>query len=344
MIRVPRRVIRPNPVPTDTYDLGPTRNRLHVARSRANILGLGGEESANWTNHFAEKEAVPQMINRAHNTLKTNPFLMNVFFKLRAGRRCSCWGKGETPDGYCVSCYKAGYVIGYEKFKCKTELIDCTHPDISLVNILPDYASGKVPVPLSLTSKATFGVFEVPVKLTPNVGILDLFKVHTSTPKGTSIQVKVRKSVETTYVPANAENVAARLNGGVLFFRVEMWRESLKTSAPYLKAIRLRYQVQGTKPEDVLVPLNIPMGEESFQLQDLGIWESFQTLSFFGDNTLRAIKNEDFLHNPRDNRRFMVINAKLFDPTNTVVSWFLNARFIQSELDAVNEFPIGGDK
>jgi hypothetical protein len=286
------------------------------------------------------QEAVPQMINRAKNALKTNAFLMHVYFKLRSGRRCSCWGKGETPDGYCVSCFKAGYVGGYEKFGCQTSLIDSTHPDLSLVNILPDFKCGRVPIPLALTSKALFGAMEVKVKIAPNNGILDLFKVYATTPKGSSIAIKVRRVDEDSFVDATEENITNRLGSGVIVLRVEMSRTSLGVTAPYLKAIRLRYQVRGTTPDDVLVTMNIPLGEESFQLQDLGLWETFTTIQLFTDNTLKAVKNEDFVHNPRDNRRFMIINAKKFDPTNTTVSWLLNARFVQSELDAINEFPL----
>lgn len=341
MLRVPRRVVRPNPVPSDTFNLGQTRNRLHVARARANILGIGGMDTGVlWSNHFAEKEAVPQMINRAQNALKVNPFLMHVYFKLRSGRRCSCWGKGETPDGYCVSCFKAGYVGGYEKFGCQTEVIDSTHPDLTMLNILPDLKSGRVPVPFTLTSKAKFGILQVKVKVMPNNGILDLFKVHATTPRGSSISIKVKRVDEENFVEATEETITNRLGAGVLIFRVELSRNTLGVTAPYLKAIRLRYQVRGTSRDNLFVPMNIPLGEEAFQLQDLGLWETFTTLSFFTDNTLKAVKNEDFIHNPRDNRRFMIINAKVFNPTNTVVNWLLNARYVQSELDAVNEFPL----
>lgn len=341
MISVPRRTIRPNPVLSDSLNLGQTRNRLHVARSRANILGLGGEDKdVNWANYIAIHDMTPQMINRAHNALKANPFFMDVYLKLRAGRRCSCWGKGETPDGYCVSCFKAGYVGGYEKFGCQTELIDSTHPDLSLINVLPDSKCGRVPVPLTLTSKAVFGVVELKVKLFPNSGLLDLFRVYATTPKGSGVKVLVKRVDEDNFVPATDESITSRLGAGVLLVRIELSRKTLSTTAPYLKAIRLRYQVRGKERSEVRVPMNIPMGEDAFQLQDLGIWETFTTLQLFTDNTLKAIKSEDFIHNPRDNRRFMIYNAKKFDPTNTTVSWLLTARFVQSELDAVNEFPL----
>ena len=340
-IYVGRRPLRGNPVVTDIFDLGPTRNRLHVARPRANILGIGGDEkNVNWTHNFADKEAANQMINRAKNALKTNPFMLNVYFKLQGGRRCSCWGKGETPDGYCCSCFKTGWVGGYEKHRCQTDLIDSTHPDLSMVNIQPDLKSGRVPIPLSLISKATRGSIEIPVKLKPNVGVLDLFKVYSQAPEGTKIEIFVRKSQESDWVPANDKTISSRLQSGVIVFKVEMSRSSVETNPPYLKAIRLRYQIQ---KGDSRVPFNIPLGEEAFQLQEMGIWESYSTISLFSDSTLKAIRNEDWVHNPRDNRRFMITSAKLFNPTNSVVSWTLQARFIQSlksGSDAVAEFPI----
>lgn len=337
MISVPRRLIKPHPVATDIFKLGQTRNHLHVSRSRANINGIGGFDQANWANHFAEREAVPQMIERAKNALDVNPFFMNVYFKLHSGKRCSCWGKGETPDGYCVSCFKSGYVGGYDKYRCQTDLIDSTHSDLSLVNVQPDYKSGRVPIPLTLISKATAGIIEVAVKLQPNAGILDLWKVYASDTTGSSVTVFVKSPTERSWTKATEESVQARLQSGILLIRVEMKRDTTETAPPFLKAIRLRYQLQ---PGDIRVKMNIPLGDDSFQLQDLGIFETFQTLTFFTDNTLSVVRNEDVIVNPRDGRRFMITNVRLFNPSNTIVSWLLTGRFVNSENDSFNEYPL----
>lgn len=287
-------------------------------------------------NQFLINEYDDQMIERAKNALLVNPFMMEFYSKKMTGRRCSCFGIDDTPDGLCVSCFGQGIVGGYDKYTCHTDMIELSTNNLELVNVLPDFKSRRVPVPLQLIKTATMGYIEATIKLEPNVGLLDLWKVHAFEPAGTSVQVFVRTTGDSSWIPANNESVNARLNCGVLKVRVVMSRANPNITAyPYLKAIRLRYQtMEGSKQ----VRVNSPVPEVSQQLQDMGIWETFQSLQLFTDDTLSVIHNDDLFRNSRNNTAWKVISVKENNVSGRTLNWLVNSRLLQP-FDSQHTFP-----
>lgn len=278
-----------------------------------------------------------QMIARARNALRVNPFWMDVFPKIQAGRRCSCFGIADNPDGFCVSCFGSGVVGGYDKYLCATEMLEVTRPDIALVNVLPDFKSMRAPVPLSLIKTAVQGYAEFVVKLDPNIGVLDLFKVYSFSPPSTSVTVLFAPGGG-SWQPATFDAVQAALGTGVLKFRVVLSRQNPQSPLPYLKGIRLRYQVrEGSR----LVRVNSPLPELSQQLQDMGIWETFQSLQFFLDDTLSIVRNDDLFRNARNGTIWKTIQVKDNAPSGRTTSWLLNTRRIQPGTDPQANFPFG---
>lgn len=324
-------------MPADTNILGQTHNRVHVQRARSNYPGVSEGRRVNWSREFALKEVTPQMIRRASLTLETSPNLMSVFFRLRAGRRCSCWGKGETPDGYCVSCYHTGHVGGFEKFGTKTAMLEATKPGVTLMGVARDFGMGVSPVPFRLAKEAKRGIVEASIDIAPNAGVLDLFRVHAEARPGAKVEVFVKRPIEKDFVLATKDHIEERLQAGTLILRVVLSRDSLEIPAPYLKAVRLRYQILKNA---TLVPFNTVIGEGSFQAGETGIVESFSTQSFFSDNTLKSLANEDALYEYRTNQRWKVINFKKFNPVAGItVSWLVAARLVQ-ENDSFYDFEL----
>jgi hypothetical protein len=233
------------------------------------------------------------------------------------------------------NCFGTGFVIGYEKRGCVTHMLDATS-ELSLVNVVPNRKLAMAPIPLALIDKALRGSVEMAVRLQANAGILDCWRVYQSTPPGTAITLLVRTPTETAWTPATEAAVQARLQGGVLLIRAELTRQSLTTDKPYLRAIRLRYQLQ---PGDTRVLTNTPIGEDMLSVQEFGIVETFTALSFIFDDTLKLISPLDFMYDARTDRRWIVQSARNQNPYGYTLFWHVQARLAQP-FDTVAEFPL----
>jgi hypothetical protein len=216
-------------------------------------------------------------------------------------------------------------------------MVESTTPDLNLVNVLPDFKTQKVPIPLTLIKSAVRGVIQVSIRLEPNPGILDLFRVDIFEPQNTKVLTLVKTPPEDGFVIATEEAVRRRLQAGIMQFRIELMRKTPDEPLPYFKALRLRYQLQ---PGSTRIPFNIPLGDATIQLQDLGLWEQFTSLTFFTDNTLKNISNEDWLVDTRSGKRWKVTSVKKEDPLGINTAWFLNCRLIQPTIDAFAHFYI----
>jgi|PlaIllAssembly_1097288.scaffolds.fasta_scaffold06353_3 hypothetical protein len=312
-----RRQHERNPVPTGTLN-----NRV-------------GDVSYQ-VSRFAVSEAIPMVKKRVKATLHANPRPVSYYQKLPVGQRCSCWGLGDTPQAFCASCFGTGFVIGYEKYGCATHMLDATS-ELSLVNVVPNRKLAMAPIPLALIDKALRGSVEMAVRLQANVGVLDCWQVYQSTPPGTAITLLVRTPTETAWTPATEAEVQARLHGGVLLIRAELTRQSLTTDKPYLRAIRLRYQLRSG---DTRVLTNTPIGEDMLSVQEFGIVETFTALSFIFDDTLKLISPLDFMYDARTDRKWIVQSARNQNPYGYTLFWHVQARLAQP-FDTINEFPLG---
>lgn len=284
---------------------------------------------------FAVNEAIPMIKKRVKAVLSANPRAVFYYQKLPTGARCSCWGLGDTPQAFCASCFGTGFVIGYEKYGCATHMLDATS-ELRLVNVAPNRKLALAPIPLTLIDKAVRGSIEWVVRLHANVGILDCLRVYQSAPPNTTVTLLVRTPAETAWAPATEANVQARLHAGTLFIRAELTRQSLSDARPYLRAVRLRYQI---KSGDIHVQCNTPIGEDMLSTQEFGIIETFTALSFVFDDTLKLINPLDFLYDARTDRKWLVQSARNQNPYGRTLYWHAQCRLVQP-FDTISEFPL----
>jgi hypothetical protein len=319
--KVSKRQHERNPVPTGTL----------ITREGRYPQGVDHVE------RFAKQEAIPMQQKRLQAVLRANPRPVLYYQKLPTGLRCSCWGLGDTPQAFCASCFGTGFVTGYEKFGCQTHMLDATS-ELRLVNVAPNRKLGLAPIPLMLIDKALRGSIEWAVRLQPNAGILDCCRSYYSAPTNTTVTLFVRTPAETAWTPLDAQHtaLATRLHAGTLFLRAELTRQSLDDPRPYLRALRLRYQLQSG---DLHVLTNTPLGEDMLSTQEFGIVETFTALSFIFDTTLKLVSPLDFLYDPRSDRKWLVQSARNQNPYGITIYWHAQARLVQP-FDTISEFPL----
>jgi len=284
----------------------------------------------------AREDLVPIIARLSQNASNVNPIYFEYFQRLKTGRRCSCFEVETEPAGICPVCFGTGIVGGYNKRGTKTAVFDVTYPNVACANTTPDYNQPTRPIFWSLVKSAVYGTLDFELPIQRNVGILDLLSVKDYSPEGTSIFYYVKSPSESDFSKLTESEVQVRLGQQKLQFRIVLKRVSPHTKLPKIIAIRIAYRLI---PETAL-RVNIPRVEESITLEDLGIYQSFSSQTFWLDNTLRNLSTEDWLYNTLDGTRWKIISAKDNKPHGILTSWDVTARLAQS-FESYSAIPLG---
>ncbi len=242
------------------------------------------------------------------------------------GRRCSCFVFESSPAGHCTSCYGTGVVGGFEKWGCKTETLDATYPQITMVNLAPNYKLDTKPIMLSLSKDASYGYAEFLVNVPqPNCGLDMPPVVRSKVPSDTTLAVFVKVPGEVEWVTLNEEAIKERAQATQLLIRVWMARENPNTEVPHLANIMLRWQ----RRKDIMIPADVPRISESKTLEELGIFDSYDEISAALDVTLPNITTDDFFHHLRMCKRWKVVTIQPNAPQGINTAWDGQVRLVQ---------------
>lgn len=274
----------------------------------------------------AREELIPRIAKKSRNAVNVTPIYIEYFQRLKVGRRCSCWGVEDSPVGICRVCMGVGIVGAYNKRGTKTEIFDVTYPNVSAINIKPDYGTPTRPVYWTLVNTATYGVMTFNMPIMTNVGILDVLNIIDFQPEGATITYEIKAPAESTYVSLTENAITARLANHSLDFKITMTRVTPAAKLPKLVAIRISYKLLRITS----LRVDIPRVTESLTLEEFGIYESWTSQNFFLDNTLTNATTEDFLINLLDNTRWKVIEVRDNKPLGILTSWDLTCRKIQA--------------
>ena len=284
----------------------------------------------------AREHLIPIIARASQNASNVNPTYFEYFQRIKTGRRCSCWTVETEPAGICPCCFGTGVVGGYNKRGTKTHVFDVTHPKTSTANISPDYNQVTRPCYWSLIKSAVYGVMDFDFDIRKNIGVLDTLDIKDYSPEGTEINYWVKSPSETEYKRLTHEEIQCRLGQKRIQIRVEMKRVSPSSPLPKLVCIRVAYRIIPLTE----IRVNIPRAQESLTLEELGIYQSFSSQSFWLDNTLKNISTEDWLYNTLDGTRWKVIESSDNKPHGILTSWDLTCRLIQS-YESYSLIPIG---
>lgn len=286
--------------------------------------------------HTISKESlVERIVAKSQAAVKVNRVRAAFYQRLRAGRRCSCFEASEEAQNQCIVCIGTGVVGGYEKYGCRTEILDVTRPDIIAVNVKPAYKDQTHPVRFKLLDGAKYGYVETKIRIRPNTGVADAAQFIASIKHpGTNATAWVKSPSAPIWDALTKENFQARLASTEMQLRIVLERNDIDTPSPTANVVRVRYQLL----EDVLINVDIPRSPNSFSLGDLGVFEEFQTLTFFLDNTLQDVNSNDFFQLERDQRRWKAIEVNDNTPFGVRTSWFITVRRIQGS-EGINALP-----
>jgi len=291
-----------------------------------------------WTgeilDHFSKKMKERTRIALEVQSGETALYRCFFYKMLLTGRRCSCWGVETSPDGFCEVCWGTGCVGGFEKYGCRTEVIDVTRSTLIMVNVLPALHLQIRPVPFILLDSATKGYIETEVDLRANRGILDYIGLGSSQPGGSSVSSWVRTTSETSLVRLTKESLTARLGADRLVFRIFLQRTSPEDDQPTVSHLMFRYQIRSK----ITVNIDFPIQTESILLSELGVMDAYNTIPLGFDSTLKTIGPEDFVMREGDQRRFKIIEAEKFAPMGRLVSWQVSGRHVHS-YEKYSRFP-----
>jgi hypothetical protein len=91
-------------MPTNSYR-PPSRDRIDA---NTDILGDNPQR-------IAREELIPRIAKKSANAANVAPHWMELFSRLRVGRRCSCFEVEDDASGACKICFATGVVGGYQK-------------------------------------------------------------------------------------------------------------------------------------------------------------------------------------------------------------------------------------
>jgi len=308
-------------------------------RNRSDHIFDKTQHKEDFPHEVALLDLIPRIQSRARDALAIDRVETLFFQRKLTGRRCSCFIIEASPDAGCQVCFGTGIVGGYTKFGTVDFTIDVTHPGLRTVGIRPLPELLARPVLLGLDDGALDGYIEVDVDIRQNTGDVDFWNLvvrTTSLTQFNSITASVRTKDESDFVPITYESLNSRIGQQALVFRFNFHRDTLSDSNPIFSQFFLRAKLI----DDLVVRVDIPRDRESITLAEFGIYDSWQTIQAYFDNTMPRIGVEDFLFRCRDQELWKVVDASPNRPLNILTSHDTTLRLIQTFEPYVN-VPIG---
>jgi len=297
------------------------------------------QHKEDFPHEVALRDLVPRIQSRARDALAVDRVDTLFFQRKTNGRRCSCFIVESSPDGQCQICYGTGIVGGYTKFGTVDFTIDVTHPSLRSLNVRPLYELQARPVLLGLESNSTFGFVEVDIEIRQSLGVTDVFQLVTRTTSITqnnSISAFIKTELESNFVPVSYDTLNSRVGYQKMTLRFEFRRKTLSDANPIFSHFFARIKLVN----DLKVRVDIPRDRESITLAEFGIYDSWQTITAYFDNTVPKVGVEDFVFRCRDQERWKVVDSSPNRPLNILTSHDTTLRLVQG-FEPYVKVPIG---
>jgi hypothetical protein len=325
----------------------PVRDKVNVDKTGVRMLGGHARE-------VISDLVIPQSIHRRVNSLKQGlPHGVIYFQRLRAGRRCSCWGLiASSPNMDCPICYGVGFVGGYHRVGCTDLWFDSTVPNIQLVNVLPRQNTELPYVPLVLSDTAVEGVIEFTLP-TPRLNTQALAQYQWAKPElwdvwemkyravaGSSVTWEILDADGNVHPTWDDYLGAAPPRNRLVRLRVTLRRDNPDIEPPLFGYGRLRYQT-GNSPFG-WAAINLPQLEGELQLKELGRLFVIQSQEMKVDNTIaEVVNNEDWFYDTWNEYRWMVVRQTLQVIQRRVIGGSVTVRLLHQEHDSAVKYPVG---
>jgi len=289
--------------------------------------------------HKARSVAIDQLLPRIaqlnHVAVETVRISLYFYSRIIAGRRCSCADIEVSPNTKCRCCYGTGVVGGFDKYGTNFFSLDVTHPNITTVNIIPDYSERERPRRFVLIPGAREGYLITKIQIQTNIGKIDTIYSLADVPEGGEIDAYIKAPSDLDWVSFSKENLEQRLHNSYIYVKIAMKRSSPIGESPRFGMVYVRY----IRKSNMVVYANIPRKDEAEILQDFGVSDDFSSQDLWLDNTLRRITTEDWFAATDDSNRWKAISVKDMAPEGKLLSWDITARIIQP-YESMAYFPL----
>jgi hypothetical protein len=284
----------------------------------------------------ALEQFLPQIAAESEQASKPARVPFHYYRRKRTGRRCSCFQIETSPDGSCQICYGTGFVGGWELHGCRSEWIDVTHENLRLVNCKADYQAGTRPVYFTMEPGTTQAFIEVDVDVIRNLKRTELIQLGVGNQrKGSSVNMFVKAASDSSFVPLTEASLNARLSNFTLTIRIELNRNNTSIESPRFSHLMFRYKLI----PDVRMYGDMNLGDNSFELGDLGFFDAFTMLSLYVPPSFDYINNEDFLIRLSDQKRFKIVRFQRNAVLGVLLSHQVTARLLIPGTDSLIYFP-----
>lgn len=275
---------------------------------------------------IAQQQLLPRIANRSRNAVKVNRQDFFFFQRKQAGRRCSCFSIEQSAAGDCNICFGTGFVGGYDKYGCETEIVDVTRPGLRLIGVEPNYGSRTRPVLFGLIDGATRGFIECDIDLRSNVRLVDVLQLRDSVSDRRAASTKLFVLAGPSWVPMTDAVLSTLLGNQRLTVRIELTRRLVTTDSPLVSHLLIRYR----KLDKPRIIADIPRRRKSIVLEEFGISDRFEVINLVLSDEPRSVATEDFFVLLSEGTRWKVIDESENKPGGILTSHDVSARLINS--------------
>lgn len=299
---------------------------------------------------IAELQTYPGMQERNIRAVDAEHVALLFYQQLRAGRRCSCWGKNENPSKVCEVCYGVGIVGGYQKFGTRQWVLDTTAPRLALNNVEVFVTKGEGPTVFGLAEGATQG--EILTKgdfqgnwgqahtstCPPGEGPIDAVHSHFWSEADGDISLFIKTLAATTWVPLTKDNLNNLFTAPQLFdVKIELRRPSVEAQTPLFQHLMLR--VFRTGSAATLLKANRPRGTHAQALSELGVSDEWSTERWWFNQTVPTLTDLDWFLDIARDIRWKAIDTDHMAPQNRSLSWDVSVRKVQDYEQPILNYP-----
>lgn len=268
---------------------------------------------------IALEQLIPAIKQMSRNAVSTDRIPIYFYQRKKLGQRCSCFVSETSPDGTCKICHGTGRTGGYTKFGTRDHSLDAaSNWQASGVRI--DYT--KRPNVMVLEEGCVFGEVFTTWNLGSNYKLTDLVRIL----KHGDVRVDIKKPTDSTWLELNDVNLNGLLNTNIIDVRITLQRQNPDSVSPLFMVADVRYNVI----KDLLISTDWPIRSQSITLAEYGIYDSWQTVTIYFDDTINNIDVEDWLINTRDGSRWKVTEVRQNRPLGVLTSTEITARQVQS--------------
>lgn len=268
---------------------------------------------------IALEQLIPAVRQMSRNAVSVDRIEICYYQRKKLGRRCSCFVSETSPDGTCKVCHGTGKVGGYTKFGTQDAVLDAS-ANWAGSGVRVDYT--KRPNVVTLEDGVAFGEVFTTWNLTSTTGKADLVRVL----KYGEVAVDVKRPQDVDWLSLTSQNLELLLPTTKLDVRLQMHRRNPDDLNPSFMLAEIRYAVG----DRLLIPTDWPIRSQSITLAEYGIYDSWQTVTLYFDDTVNFIDVEDWLINTRDGTRWKVIEVRVNRPLGLLTSTEITARQVQS--------------